>query len=247
MRSTALGIGLLSRGPLPAQAPGRPSLTAQPAWRPAQPLPGEGRHRPLPGRIQVMMWERQGDCPAPATGRLRDMSRNGKPGSGPPGLWLRGDEQRAWLAYIRVQLRLAYEMNRQLQADSDLSLADYDVLAALSAAPGGYMQVTALAAQLGWDAAGCLTTPGAWSAAASCNATWPPPTGGRPKSGSPPKAARRSPSRPRATSPSSASSSSKDCPRTSSRLSARHWKPSTTNILKTTPFPPPAEASPRPE
>jgi DNA-binding MarR family transcriptional regulator len=79
------------------------------------------------------------------------MSRNGKPGSGPPGRWLRGDEQRAWLAYIRVQLRLAYEMNRQLQADSDLSLADYDVLTALSAAPGGHMQVTALAAQLGWE------------------------------------------------------------------------------------------------
>jgi hypothetical protein len=57
-------------------------------------------------------------------------------------------------------------MNRQLQADSDLPLADYDVLTALSAAPGGYMQMTALAAQLGWNAAGCLTTPGAWEALA---------------------------------------------------------------------------------
>ena len=32
--------------------------------------------------------------------------------------WLDQEQQRAWLAYIRVQLRLVYEMNRQLQADS---------------------------------------------------------------------------------------------------------------------------------
>jgi len=66
-------------------------------------------------------------------------------------VWLRGDEQRSWLAYMRVQLRLAYEMNRQLQADSDLSLADYDVLNALSGVPNQCMQVTTLAAQIGWE------------------------------------------------------------------------------------------------
>ena len=38
---------------------------------------------------------------------------------------------------MRVQLRMNYEMNRQLQSDAGLSLADYDVLAALSRAPGG--------------------------------------------------------------------------------------------------------------
>ena len=79
------------------------------------------------------------------------MSRSGKAGPAPAGGWLEGDEQRAWLAYIRVQLRLAYEMNRQLLADSDLSLPDYDVLAALSVADGGRMQVTVLAAQIGWE------------------------------------------------------------------------------------------------
>ena len=61
------------------------------------------------------------------------------------------DQQRAWLAYMRVQLRLVYEMNRQLQADSDLSLADYDVLNALRYAPGGRMRITMLAAQIGWE------------------------------------------------------------------------------------------------
>ena len=60
-------------------------------------------------------------------------------------------QQRAWLAYMRVQLRLTYEMNRQLQADSDLSLPDYDVLNALRYARGGRMRITALAARIGWE------------------------------------------------------------------------------------------------
>jgi len=79
------------------------------------------------------------------------MSRNGESDPAPASGWLDGDQQRAWLAYIRLQLRLAYEMNRQLLADGDLSLPDYDVLTALSAADGERMQVTALAAQIGWE------------------------------------------------------------------------------------------------
>ena len=79
------------------------------------------------------------------------MSRNDQAGSAPAGGWLDGDQQRAWLAYIRVQLRLAYEMNRQLLADSDMSLPDYDVLTALSVADEGRMQITVLAAQIGWE------------------------------------------------------------------------------------------------
>src|ERR1700758_5719701 len=62
-----------------------------------------------------------------------------------------GDQRRAWLAYIRVQLRLAYEMNRQLLADSGMSLPDYDVLTALSVADGGRMPITVLAAHIGWE------------------------------------------------------------------------------------------------
>jgi DNA-binding MarR family transcriptional regulator len=60
-------------------------------------------------------------------------------------------QQETWLAYMRVVLRLNYEMNRQLQRDSDLSLADYDVLNALADAPGGRLQVTELAARIGWE------------------------------------------------------------------------------------------------
>ena len=78
------------------------------------------------------------------------MSRNGKGGSAAGG-WLDRDQQRAWLAYIRVQLRLSYEMNRQLLADGGMSLPDYDVLTALSVADGGRMQISVLAAQIGWE------------------------------------------------------------------------------------------------
>ena len=79
------------------------------------------------------------------------MSRNSEADPAPTGGWLEGDQQRAWLAYIRVQLRLAYEMNRQLLADSGMSLPDYDVLTALGVAEGGRMPITVLAAQIGWE------------------------------------------------------------------------------------------------
>ena len=88
------------------------------------------------------------------------MSRNGKPGPAPAGGWLDGDEQRAWLAYIGVQLRLAYEMNRQLLTDSVMSLPDYDVLTALSVADRGRMQISVLAAQIGWERSRVSTTCG---------------------------------------------------------------------------------------
>src|ERR1700749_1435755 len=64
---------------------------------------------------------------------------------------LTADQQRAWLAYMRVQLRLTYEMNRQLQADSNLSLPDYDVLNALRYATGGRTVISELAARIGWE------------------------------------------------------------------------------------------------
>ena len=65
--------------------------------------------------------------------------------------WLSPSQLRAWVAYMRVQLRMNYEINRQLQRDSGLSLADYHVLNALSNAPGHKLQVTDLAALIGWE------------------------------------------------------------------------------------------------
>jgi len=66
-------------------------------------------------------------------------------------MWLDDEQQRAWLAYIRVQLRLTYEINRQLQADSGISMSDYDVLTALGVSPGDRLPITELAAMIGWE------------------------------------------------------------------------------------------------
>lgn len=65
--------------------------------------------------------------------------------------WLRDDEQRAWRGLIAMTSQLDARLNRQLQESSGLSLADYDVLVALSEAPDGRLRVFEVAAQLGWE------------------------------------------------------------------------------------------------
>ncbi|PRC50047.1 MarR family transcriptional regulator, partial [Mycobacterium sp. ITM-2017-0098] len=44
-----------------------------------------------------------------------------------------------------------YEMNRQLQSDSDLSLSDYTVMNALTIAPNSRAHLTVLATTIGWE------------------------------------------------------------------------------------------------
>ena len=79
------------------------------------------------------------------------MSRKGSKDGSRSDVWLSRSQLRTWLAFMGVQQRLGYEMNRQLQAANELSLADYDILNALSGVPGKRMQVSALAAQIGWE------------------------------------------------------------------------------------------------
>lgn len=75
-------------------------------------------------------------------------SRYGVPPESPYA-FLDDDEIRAWYAFMKVQLRLRYEMNRQLRDDSGLSLADYDVLAALTSEPTGALAISDLAIRIG--------------------------------------------------------------------------------------------------
>ncbi len=77
------------------------------------------------------------------------MTRDFLPGS--PFALLSEAETAAWYAYMKVHLRLDYEMNRQLRADSGLSLADYHVLVALTSDSAGRMRVTDLAIRIGWE------------------------------------------------------------------------------------------------
>lgn len=68
-----------------------------------------------------------------------------------PFAFLSEKETRTWYSYMKVHLRLRYEMNRQLRSDHDLSLADYDVLVALISDVQGILAVSGLATRIGWE------------------------------------------------------------------------------------------------
>lgn len=67
------------------------------------------------------------------------------------GTWLTSDEQRAWRGFLSLHRELAARLNRQLQTDSQLSLADYEILVALSENPDGRIRPFALAQQVQWE------------------------------------------------------------------------------------------------
>ncbi|WP_406235301.1 MarR family winged helix-turn-helix transcriptional regulator [Nocardia sp. NBC_01009] len=59
--------------------------------------------------------------------------------------WLDPGQARAWRAYMDGHQRLMAALNRQLQRDSDLSLAEYRILVLLSEAPGRSLRMSELA------------------------------------------------------------------------------------------------------
>jgi DNA-binding MarR family transcriptional regulator len=65
--------------------------------------------------------------------------------------WLDDDEQRAWRGYLHMQGRISARLNRQLQADSELSLADFEVLVNLTDVPEARVRVVELARALQWE------------------------------------------------------------------------------------------------
>ncbi|MCO5970102.1 MarR family winged helix-turn-helix transcriptional regulator [Actinoallomurus soli] len=69
----------------------------------------------------------------------------------PAGSGLTAEQEATWFAYMRVALRLNYEINRGLQAEGDLSLQDFHVLNALADSPGGRLQLSDLAIRIGWE------------------------------------------------------------------------------------------------
>jgi DNA-binding MarR family transcriptional regulator len=78
------------------------------------------------------------------------MSRN-DPARGTDDPWLNPEQQRVWAAWMRISLRMDFELNRELQEDSDLSHPDYHVLVALNGAPSGRLQLSDLANTIGWE------------------------------------------------------------------------------------------------
>jgi DNA-binding MarR family transcriptional regulator len=68
-------------------------------------------------------------------------------GSGQP-RWLNVEEMRAWRAYVVGKTLLDSQLNRDLQEEHQLALADYELLVRLSEAPGGQVRMSTLAEQV---------------------------------------------------------------------------------------------------
>jgi DNA-binding MarR family transcriptional regulator len=64
-------------------------------------------------------------------------------------VWLSAEEHQMWRSYVAMVAELQVAMNRQLQRDCGLSLADYEVLVALS--EGGTQRVYELSEALAWE------------------------------------------------------------------------------------------------
>lgn len=65
--------------------------------------------------------------------------------------WLDEAEERAWRSYVRMHGKLTAALNRQLQADSQLSVSDFEVLVHLTDVPEGSLRVSELARALHWE------------------------------------------------------------------------------------------------
>jgi DNA-binding MarR family transcriptional regulator len=68
-----------------------------------------------------------------------------------PTRWLTGPQERAWRRYRLMRTLLDLQIARDLNQDSGLSEADYDVLSTLSEPPGGSWRARDLAARLLWS------------------------------------------------------------------------------------------------
>ena len=65
--------------------------------------------------------------------------------------WLTEEEQRAWRGLLRMTAQLNARANRLLLQEYGISLADYEVLVALSEAPEGRLRVFEVADALVWE------------------------------------------------------------------------------------------------
>ena len=65
--------------------------------------------------------------------------------------WLSPEQQRAWRGWLAMSAQLPATLHRELQADSGLSLQDFDVLVQLTDTVDGRVRVTDLANALHWE------------------------------------------------------------------------------------------------
>jgi DNA-binding MarR family transcriptional regulator len=65
--------------------------------------------------------------------------------------WLTPKQQRVWRSWLALNAQLPAALHRQLQADSGLSLQDFDVLVQLTDTADGKVRISQLAKALSWE------------------------------------------------------------------------------------------------
>ncbi|MEU2623134.1 MarR family transcriptional regulator [Streptomyces sp. NPDC007157] len=65
--------------------------------------------------------------------------------------WLTADEQHAWRGFLRLNDRLRGRLSRLMQAESNVSAADFGVLVELTDTPDGRRRILDLARALEWE------------------------------------------------------------------------------------------------
>lgn len=65
--------------------------------------------------------------------------------------WLDDREQAAWRGFVALRSRLITHLERELQRQSGMSIADYAVLVELSEAPGRRLRLGELGTRLDWE------------------------------------------------------------------------------------------------
>lgn len=65
--------------------------------------------------------------------------------------WLSRREQRAWRGFVLMQQQLLRRIGRDLQRETGLSAADYEVLVQLSEAPNGRLRAFELGGMTQWE------------------------------------------------------------------------------------------------
>jgi DNA-binding MarR family transcriptional regulator len=65
--------------------------------------------------------------------------------------WLDDREQQVWRSFLSASSRLEAHLARRMQADGQMSMADFGVLVSLSEAPDGRLRAFALGRELQWE------------------------------------------------------------------------------------------------
>lgn len=68
-----------------------------------------------------------------------------------PSPWLAPESEQLWRRWVRLNALLPVALHRELQADADLSLPDFEVLVQLTDHPDERVRVTDLARGLNWE------------------------------------------------------------------------------------------------